>query len=250
MNRHQAKEILVLYRPGTADAHDPAFAEALQLCERDPELKRWLDEHCALYLALRAKFKQMPVPEGLKEQILSERKVHLTPLWRRRSVVLAAVAAVAVLTGLITLWPPPREDIGFAVYRERMTGLALAGYAMDLATNDPAQIRAHLAQFGAPSDYVVPAALQKATLTGCAIERWQRTKVSMVCFRSGQPVARGQASDLWLFVIDRASVPDAPAAASPTVTPVNRATTASWSEDGKTYVLVTDRDAAFLRNFL
>ena len=134
-----------------------------------------------------------------------------------------------------------------------MTGLALAGYAMDLATNDPAQIRAHLAQFGAPSDYVVPAALQKATLTGCAIERWQRTKVSMVCFRSGQPVARGQASDLFRDIKAvgiRQSVPGAPAAASPSVTPVNRATTASWSEDGKTYVLVTDRDAAFLRNFL
>src|SRR4029079_15043537 len=52
MNTQQAKEILSLYRPGTADAEDPSFAEALRLCERDPELERWFSEHCAVYSAL------------------------------------------------------------------------------------------------------------------------------------------------------------------------------------------------------
>ena len=38
MNRDEAKIILLLYRPGTADAGDPEVAEALTLAKNDPEL--------------------------------------------------------------------------------------------------------------------------------------------------------------------------------------------------------------------
>jgi hypothetical protein len=249
MNRPQAKEILALYRPETADAEDPSFAEALELCRRDSELERWFEEHCALHTALRARFRQIPVPQGLKEQILAERKARLTPL-RRRSLILAGVAAAAVLTGLVSLWLPTREEPGFEMYQEQMTSLALCDYAMDLTTNSPVQVRAYLAQRGAPADYVVPGLLQQATLTGCAIESWQGARVSMVCYRSGKALPPGQSSDLWLFVIDRASVRGGPAAPSPTITRVNRAVTASWSEAGRTYLLVADGDEAFIRRFL
>ena len=250
MNRQQARDILALYRPGTADAQDPAFAEALQLCERDAELKRWFDEHCALYAALRAKFRQVPVPEGLQQQVLAERKVHTAPGWRRPSVLIAAGAAVAALAALLLLWPPSRGEPGFAVYRDRMTVISLCDYAMDLATNDPAQVRAYLAQNGAPADYVVPEALQKATLIGCAVQSWQNANVSMICFRSGKTLPPGQTTDLWFLVIDQAKVRAGPTQVVPLVTPVNRATTASWSEGGRTYLLVADGDEAFLRKFL
>src|SRR5215471_2683767 len=99
MNRNEAKEMLILYRPGSADADDPEFSEALKLCEQDAELRQWFDEHCAVYMAMREKFLQVTPPEGLKEQILAERKVRTTPLLRRPAVLLASVAAVAVLTG-------------------------------------------------------------------------------------------------------------------------------------------------------
>jgi hypothetical protein len=250
MNRQQAINILALYRPGTADADDAAFAEALRLCERDPELRRWFDGHCELYLALRAKFRQVPVPEGLKEQIIAERKVHTTPFWRRPTVVLAAVAALAVLMGLVSLWRPSREDTGFNVYAERMTRNALRGYAMDLATNDPVQVRDYLARYGAPSDYTVPAPLARATLTGCAIMSWQGASVSMICFRSGKPLPPGQSTDLWLFVIHHASIAGAPTSATPSVASVNRAATARWTQGDETYLLVTDGDETFLRRYL
>ncbi len=251
MNSQEAKEILMLFRPGTADEQDPSFTEALRLCEHDAELRRWFDGHCSVYAALRAKFKQTPIPEGLKEQIIAERKVHTAPLWQRRSVVLAAVAVIAVLTGLVSItWPAHREDFGFDVYKSRMTGIALVGYAMDFPTNNAAEIQAYLARNHAPADVVLPEPLKSATLTGCAIEGWQGARVSMICFHSGKPLASDQGSDLWLFVADATSISGAPTSAMPVIAPENRAMTACWTAGGKTYLLVTDRDEAFLRKYL
>jgi hypothetical protein len=72
----------------------------------------------------------------------------------------------------------------------------------------------------------------------------------MICFDSGQPHPPGQANDVWFFVIDHSAVRDAPAQASPAVTQVNRATTASWSAGGRTYLLVVDGDEQLLRKYL
>ena len=249
MTSQQAKEILLLYRPGTADDDDPEFAGALQLCERDPELQRWFDEHRALFFGLRDRFKASAVPAGLKDQILAERKVHTAPLQSRRRLLLA-VAAIAVLAGLVIYWLPPSEDISYAAYRGRMVSTALRNYGMALATNDHAQIRTFLNRYGAPSDYILPQPLRRVALTGCAIEPWQGAKVSMVCFDSGQPHPPGQANDIWLFVIDSAGVRKPPAASAPIIAKVNRASTATWSTGGRTYLLVVDGDEQTLRKYL
>ncbi len=254
MNSQTAKKILALYRPGTADAEDAYFSEARQLCERDPGLKRWFDEHCAQYAALRSRFRQVPVPEGLKEQILAERKVHTTPLWRRPSIVLAAAAAaMAVLTGLVwSLWLSPREaaeDLTYTGFRNRMVSIALRGYEMESLTHDPEQVRAFLARNRAPSDYAIRAPLQKATLVGCATENWQGAKVSMICFASNKLLPPAQ-TDLWLFVVDRTAVSNPPASEVPLLAKVNRATTATWTHGDKTYILVADGDETFLRQYL
>ena len=72
MNRDEAKTILLLYRPGTADAADPQTAEALALAKGDPELASWFETHCARQFVIGEKFRQIAVPAGLKEQIISE----------------------------------------------------------------------------------------------------------------------------------------------------------------------------------
>jgi uncharacterized membrane protein YbaN (DUF454 family) len=255
VNHDEAKTILLLYRPGTADADDPQIAGALAFARRDPELSRWLEEHCARQNALCEQFRQIAVPEGLKEQIISEEAARTKVVFRRPGVVLAAatMAALFVLTALLAtaaLWFISRgNDNTFAVYRSRMAGIALRGYAMDLTTNDPARIRAYLAQNGAPADYVLPAPLRKAALAGCAIERWQGAKVSMICFRTGKPLAPGEPSDLWLFVVERAAVKNAPAASQPEFAGVNRLATAVWTHGGKLYLLGTAGDERALRQF-
>jgi hypothetical protein len=249
MNTRQAKEILSLYRPGTSDAQDPSFAEALQLCEQDAELKRWFEEHCTVYLALRAKLKQIRIPEALKDQILSERKIQTAPPWRK-SAVLATAAVVVALLAMISFWLRPREKSGFPLFREQMVGNALRAYKMDLETTSLEQIRAYLAQRAAHADFVLPLGLQNARPTGCVATTWHSKPVSMICFDSGKPHSPGQTSDLWLFVADRSPLAGAPATSEPLITEVNDANTATWSEGEKIYVLVAEGDEEFIRKYL
>ena len=249
MNATEAKEVLILYRPGTADDHDPAFVDALDYCQRDPELKSWFDGHCEVYRTLRQKFRELPVPEALKEQIVAERDVRPTVLWRSPAL-LVAVAVVALLVGGLSWWLRSREDTGFPKYVDRMVSLALLGYTMPVATNDPAQIRQYLTANRAPGDYAIPAALEKATLMGCSVEGWQNVRVALICFDSGRPHPAGQQNDLWMFVIDSRAVSGGPRDSTPSFAQVNRTMTASWTKGGKTYLLVADGDATLLRKYL
>jgi hypothetical protein len=61
MSSERARQILILYRPGTADGEDPEVARALAMVARDPELLSWFKEQCELCKAFRDKFRQLPV---------------------------------------------------------------------------------------------------------------------------------------------------------------------------------------------
>jgi len=234
------------------DADDPQIAEALALAGQDPELAQWLEQHCARQNEVRQKFRRITAPAGLLEQIVSEQRARETIIyWRQGAMLLAAAAMVAILIGLpFWLRPHVNDGASFATYATQMAATALRGYGMDVITNDPGQIRNYLAQNHAPADYVLPASLQKAAVAGCAIENWQGKTISMLCFRTGQPLAGGQQSDLWLFVTDQASVADAPAGATPQFTQISRLATASWNQNGKIYMLGTTADESVLRKFL
>jgi hypothetical protein len=253
VNRDEAKTILLLYRHGTADADDPQIAEALALAERDRELKDWLVIHCAREFVLREKFRQIAAPAGLKEQIISEQaRQGKMIFWRQEFSLAAAAAAIILLFGVLAffLFQKTETDGTLAVYQNQMAGVALRGYAMDLMTNDPVPIRAYLAQKQAPADFVLPAALKEAALAGCAVEGWQDKKVSMICFRTAKAVAAGGQGDLWLFVVDHASVKNAPAGVAPQFSKVNRLITATWTQDGKLYVLGTEGDEETIKQYL
>ena len=251
MNNPQAKEILALFRPGTADEQDPAFDQARQLAKTDPELARWFDDHCEAYLVLRRKFQSIPIPAGLKEQIISERKIRRPAFQRYWGLLLAAAAVVALLIGLEWGFRPFHAlPDNFLAYRKRMTETALRSYAMDKTAADPAVIRNFLRQTNAPSDYSLPSGLEAAALAGCKVSSWQGSPVSMICFKSGRPLSTGDQSDLWLFVTARKAVSNAPAPGGPVFARVNKAVTASWSDDNNNYLLAAVGDEAFLRNYL
>lgn len=251
MNREAAKTTLFLYRPGTTDALDPEISEALEYVKQDPDLGRWLEEHCAMHEAIRTKFAQIAVPAGLKEQIISERRVRTAPKrWRRIAVIAAGVATVAALIFLLpTLFKTPAEDT-FEHFRGNMVGIAQNLYRMDLLTNDLVQIRRYIAGQHAPAPSPLPAGLLNAEVAGCAVEEWQNTRVTMICFRTGKPLATGRLSDLWLFVIDRDRVLEPPTIASPQFQQVDKLITASWTQGSRTYVLATEGDDQLLRKFL
>jgi hypothetical protein len=252
VNHDEAKNILLLYRDGTADADDPQIAGALALAKNDPELACWLEEHCARQLVLREKFRQITAPAGLKEQIISEHAAHeKMSVWRDK-FALAVVAALVLLAAVaVPSWfLHHNPDDTLAIYQNRMAGVALRGYAMDLTTDNSEQIRAYLMHNNAPADFILPAALKQAVLAGCAVESWQGVKVSMICFRTGRPLAPGGQGDLWLFVVDRASVKGAPAGNSPQFSRVNRLITATWTQGDKLYLLGTAGDEQTVKQYL
>jgi len=248
VNSQQAKDILLLYRPGVPEPDQPELAAALDLARRDPELKQWLQEHEATQQALRARFRAIPVPEGLREQILSERHAHLAAPKRRKAIMALTVAALAlILMAVLFDFVRPHEDKSFANFQSRMIRTAARQYPkMDLEARDPDQIRNYLLQHQAHGDYVIPAALDRTARTGCALLQWQVKPVSMVCFHSSTNSAANIA-DLFLFIINRSDVPNAPAAAVPQFAQTNRMATASWSDKDKTYVLAGWVDESFLR---
>ena len=251
MNSQRAKEILLLYRPGTADAQDPEIASALKHAAGDPELQSWLKEQCALQTILRERFQEIPVPEGLKQQIISERPALTEPSrWRRRAVLPAMAAGFLLLlsAGTLIYWQYQKND-PFSEFRNRMARIVLREYPkMNLETPDLGAIRAFLTQQQAHGDYQMPDGLTRATGTGCAILDWRGQRVSMVCFDSGNKADTNDVSDLFLFVIDRAAVPKAPAQ-SPRFAQLNRLATLSWTEGGKTYILGGFGDEAFIRRY-
>ena len=251
MNRDEAKYILLRYRPGTADEADSQVAEALALAKQDAELAGWLESSLVQQKVLREKFRQISVPAGLKEQIISEQHAKERRWFYRRPVLFTGMAAVVTLLIVLAVWFPfrPPENT-LAIYQNQMAGLALRGYSMDLATNDVVPIRKYFTQNSAPADFALPASLQNAEVTGCAVQSWQGAKVSMVCFRTGKPLPPGAAGDLWLFVVDQTTVAGAPLDDLPRFARVNQLSTAVWAKGGKLYLLGTTGDQAELQKYL
>src|SRR5882724_12464139 len=119
MDKEQAKEILLRYRPGRDDTVDPQVAEALALLDQDPELALWFERQLRVDDAIRARLREMPVPADLKERILAEQKI-VRPEFGWRRTLLAAAAGV-VLLGVLVEWialRPETVDSRFSVYRE------------------------------------------------------------------------------------------------------------------------------------
>lgn len=255
MNRDEAKQILLLYRPGTADADDPEVAAALALAKDDPELSRWLAEHNARQTALREKFRQIPVLAGLKEQIVSEQaaKTKAASL-RGRLVGAAAVAAILVSLLMLayTFLPHSGERMANTLgnYKSQMTAAAQGAYSMNLLSSDAGKIQAYLAGAQAPSDYVLPAGMQNVAMTGCAVESWQTSKATMICFRAAKTLPHGQFGDVWLFVVDQSAVKDVPNLATPQLDKVNGMMTAAWTQGGKLYLLGTMGEESDIKKFL
>jgi hypothetical protein len=247
MNRAEAKEVLLLYRPGTADAADPQVAEALELARRDPELGGWFEQHRAFQKALRAKLQQIEVPAHLKGSLLIQggrRPTAIPPRpWWRRPIWLTATAVVLLLLGLAALRLRPRVPDRFANYESRMVSEAQREYGMDLETNDMRQLRQFMAQHGAPADYFVPRGLERLQLTGGGRLTWRSNPVAMICFD------RGDKQMLFLFVMKRSAVKDPPPD-TPRLSKVSRMLTATWTRGDNTYILAGQAEADFAKKYL
>jgi uncharacterized membrane protein YbaN (DUF454 family) len=231
VNSHEAKQILIAWRPGHGDLRDPRVAEALEHARRDPALHAWLEKHAAFQRTVEKSFQQIPVPTDLRDRILSGRKLVKVGFWTWRREWLRAAAVFLLLLGLAGFWFRPRPTHSFSTFRERtVLGVQRVYPAMDIVTNDMAQVRKFLAGRNAPADYKLPAGLSRLPVIGGGVLSWQGRGVSMVCLDSID------AGTLFLFVLNESSVNDPPPGA-PEFVPVFEMMTASWTEDGKVFVL-------------
>jgi hypothetical protein len=239
MNRDQAKEILLLYRPGSADAEDPEIQQAIKVAGQDPELRLWFENHCQFQQSIRSKLRAIEVPEHSKLALLAGRKIVSLQPWWQTPAWLAVAAGIILLLTLVPLLPRPTVPDRFANYRDMMVSIALKNYRMDWETNNMAGLRQLIASKGAPADYELPNELEKLKLTGGAALSWRSNPVSMVCFD------KGNQKMLFLFVMRTAGVKDAPLTPHPELVKVSSYLTASWRNGDKTYVLVGPDEEAF-----
>jgi len=243
MTTTQAKDMLLLYRPGTADAEDPQVVAAIALARRDPELARWFEQHCAFQNALRTKLRQIEVPAHLKAALLAQQNIVRPPIWWQRPAWLSAAAAVVLFLGVAAIWLKPANPNRFANFQARMVSTAVREYRMDLVTNDMRQLRQFIAGRGAPSGYQLTKGLEKLQLTGGGCLQWRSHPVAMVCFN------RGDDQMLFLFVMKRSALKDPPSE-TPEVSKVTELQTVSWTQGEYTYVLAGPEEPQFLRKYL
>ncbi len=241
MNNADAKRILIACRPGSEDLRSPEASAALELSRRDPELRQWWQQHQAFQSGVKQSLGEIPIPNHLRDGILSRAKVVKLPLWRRPGL-LSAAAAIVLFIGAVALWQRPSAESSFETYRSRMVSAVLRQYRMDITTNDMGQVRHFLQANNAPADYVVPQNLSRLPVMGAGVLSWRDRRVSMVCLDSGTE------GTVFLFVVDGSSVKNAPRRRE--FAPVSELNTVSWSEGGKTYVLAGSGTKAWLEGLL
>src|SRR4051812_47804964 len=195
MTQEEAREVLLRFRSLALDGDDPEVRKALELTERDPELRRWFEEQRHFNEQARNALREIAPPKGLRERILHETKI-VRPVWRRIEF-LAAAACLALLLGGLLFWGNRTQAVDtYAGFREQMLSFALRRYTMDIFTNSQPAVLAYLATNGIPSDFPLPKKLEAAPVLGGGALSWENQPVGMMCF------AGPTNQTLFLFVTD------------------------------------------------
>jgi hypothetical protein len=237
VNAAQAKQVLLTCRPAGAERAEPEVSAALDLARQDAALGEWLRRHQRFQETVQRSFRGLPVPAGLAADIIARSRIVRLPWWRKPQGV-AAAAAILLLLGLGAYWGSvwqhravhARDDL--STFRSRMVGNVERQYTMDIVTNDTNVVRGFLSGRQAPADYELPEGLNRLPLLGAGVLSWAQERVSMVCLQSPDQ------GTLILFVVNQAAL-QPPPGPSPEFQQVGGRMTASWSRNGKVYVITT-----------
>jgi len=207
-------------------------------------LAHWFEQLQQTDAAIRRQLRETPVPFGLKQRILAEQKIVRPDFGWRKPAVIAAAAAVVVLS-VLSAWIIQRSaSNGLNAYRADMVRYVSASYSSTfIKATSFDELRQVLASRKWPTDFIIPDRLRSVTVIGGSAVEWKGHKVALACMKEGR-------HGLWLFVIDKSALPDAPKTETPQVKEVESSPTAAWSRDGKAYVFTVQGDEAFLRKFL
>jgi hypothetical protein len=251
VDSREARGILTFYRPGSTDAADPRMAEALDQARRDPELAVWFEQHCAVYNAVRSKLKGIQVPPGLKRQIIIDQAQHprVVTLPAAVKLLLAAAAIVILSVAAWFMFNQPGSEIRFASYRDRMARSVQRSNVpyMKYASTNQVDILAYFRANNRPADFDLPNALKQLPGEGGSALTWNNHPVEMLCLDATVP--GGPSNNLWVFVMNKDAVPDAPAA-GPQFAQIAKLMTASWSTGDKIYLVAAAGTEQDVRKYL
>ena len=86
-----------------------------------------------------------------------------------------------VIAAFLIFLPGPDPEQRFSTFRSRMVRTALRGYAMDIETRDPGQIRGFLDARKAHGDWLSPAGMIDWPVLSCAVLTWWSQPAAMIC---------------------------------------------------------------------
>jgi hypothetical protein len=240
MDNEQAKLILQAYRPGGEDADDPFFSEALEQARVDPELAKWFAEQRTFDEAMRKALQTCIPPIGLRDSILLTKKISTLPprrpscpVWRRPGVMTLAASIAVLLAAALLIRPGAKHYVPMTVAAFTQQVLDMKDHiSLGKLSNNPGELRAWLAERGAPSDFELPRGLRDARGLGCQSYSIGGAKVSLMCFMLGQD------QFAHLFIVDKDALKDAAPNASPVIRTEGGTPVAAWTSGGKGYVLI------------
>jgi hypothetical protein len=247
MDKQEAKRALQALRPNGQETTQPAFAEALALVERDPELKAWWEARQSFDRKVAAKLEEVPLPADLRATILAGRKIERLAPQPHFAYWLAAAAAVAILCIIGPSLPTAFKDdqhVSSADYNEAALGfLGNDAPALAMTSPDHDKLVAWLKDQKAPTGDL-PAKMSTLSSVGCQKFVVRGHSVSLICF----VMAGGKL--VHLFVVDQQALSDPPANNAPEFKQVQGWSTASWSDGRMSYLLATQADPDALRGCL
>ena len=249
MDNREAKFILNAYRPGGQDANDPRFAEALEQVRRDPILQHWFDESVAFDAAMTEKLFATPVPNDLRESILTGAKVtqapHLKDRWRKWAIA-AAVVLSATLGALI--WhntrPAPVAGWQLQALDAILSSIARSESHFDVISSNPADLVKWLRANDAPLGEKLPDNLGNLPTIGCKTFFWHGKPVSLICFT----LSDGRAIHLVMTNVSTES--DRSMKHEAKVIQQGQWATATWREGDMIYMLALEGSRDELRSYL
>jgi hypothetical protein len=264
MDKTEAKLLLQACRSNGQDDNLPAFAEALALVERDPELKAWWEAQRAFDRAISAKLNEIPLPADLHATILAGRKIEQMTPRNHFTNWLAFAAMLAVCVGLgfhfyggvqnhtspqgaplavATSAPAPVPAVASHDYETGVFAF-LDSPSISLAMNssDHDQVAAWLKQHASPTG-TIPAKMATLPTAGCQTFAVHGHTVSLICF------ALDGGGYAHLFVVEKQALADPPGS-SPEFKQIGAWNMAAWSDDTHSYMLATQSDPDKLKQLL
>lgn len=251
MNREEAKFILQAYRPGTSDADDPQFAEALAMLEQDPELAKWYEQEQQLDEIIRAKLTQVEVPKRLRSEILAgERVTSFNRLRPRRAVLAWAAGILLLLSGTLGWWLSDSGGVSSTAWKDGMIETLSAGFSLDYRTESDTgtetiqEVEDWLEANAVASDSALPASLENAQGLGCKRWNWRGRPVALVCFLVGEDRV------VHLFMTESKHLVDRRLGESPVIASDAGWTTARWRKGQTVYLAASKADRSIMERFL